>query len=157
MLFFFALFSGCKVSTHSMKSPKYHVEFYKQDFEYSSQVTAEATSTRVLGIDWSRVFNWNNGKVDSDMNSEAPAPSSQFTFIGDGFAGSILINNFMAPVIGNVVSSRTASYALYKLMKNNPGYDVIVYPQYEQVKNGFPFIYTRTKVKVTARLAKIKK
>ena len=50
------ILSSCSVSNHSMKTPNYHIEFYKSDFEYSRQVTAEATSVRVLGIDWTRLF-----------------------------------------------------------------------------------------------------
>jgi hypothetical protein len=151
------LSTGCSVSTHSMKSPKYHVEFYKQDFEYSKQVSAEATTTKVLGIDWGRIFKWNKGNIDSDMKKGVPESSSQISFFRGGVGGTLVIDNFIAPVIGNVVSSRAASFALYKLMQKNPGYDVIMYPQFEQQKRGFPLIYTKTKIKVTARLGKIKK
>jgi len=41
-------------------------------------------------------------------------------------------------------------------MKKNPGYDVVLYPQFETKKFVIPFIYSKTKVKATARLGKIK-
>jgi hypothetical protein len=146
------LFSGCSVSTKSMKSPKYHVEFYKTDFNYSQQVSAEATSVRVLGIDWRRFFNWNNGTIKSDMSPENSGGLHSISVASDGFAGAI---TFAPSVVGELMKGKTASYALYKLMQENPGYDVIIYPQYEMKKKGFPLIYTKTKVKVKARLAKI--
>jgi hypothetical protein len=44
------------------------------------------------------------------------------------------------------------------LMANNPGYDVVMYPQYVTTKvkpAGIGFFYKITTVKVTARLAKL--
>jgi len=58
------------------------------------------------------------------------------------------------------MSNRTANYSLYELMYQNPGYDVVFYPQYETVKNkpflGLGFLYNKTTVRTTARLGKLK-
>lgn len=152
------LFSGCSVSTKSIKSPNYHVEFYKKDFKYSKPVSAQATSERILGIDWARFFNWNNGSIDSDLQkSKVSTPVPSVSIAGSGEAVSFGVNNFIAPVVGNAIKGNTSAYALYNLMKQNPGYDVIMYPRFEMDKKGFPLIYTKTTVHVTARLAKVKR
>jgi hypothetical protein len=115
------------------------MQWHKADFSYSEQVSASATTTRILMIDWSRLFKKTSGTVEG------------------GASG--LINVASLPVIGNIVSDRTSNYALYELMEANPGYDVVFYPQYETtVKRpflGLGFIFSKTDVKVTARLAKI--
>ena len=120
-----------------MKTPNNFVEFQKEDFDFSDQVTGEATTNTVLLIDWARLFNAKSG-----------ATSDQVT------AASI-------PVVGSFVIDPTANYALYKMMEANEGYDVIFYPQYTTVVKkpflGIGFIYKKTEVKATARLAKIKK
>lgn len=129
-------FSSCTSKDISLENGNPHVEFYKGDFTLSQQFTAEATSTKIINIDWSRLFNQETGKV-------VGGPGSKFTL----------------PVIGNLLSDRTANYALYKLLQENPGYDVIFYPQYETntVRPiGIGALYKTTTVKVTARLGKMK-
>jgi hypothetical protein len=58
-------------------------------------------------------------------------------------------------------SDKTANYSLYELMTNNPGYDVVFYPQYEtkvlKPILGIGFLTKITTVKTTARLGKLKK
>jgi hypothetical protein len=134
-----ALFSGCTGINQSMREPNSHMQWHKADFSYSGQVSASASTTKILMIDWARLFKKTGGTVEG--------------------GGTMLPSLASLPVIGNVLSDRTASYALYELMQANPGYDVIFYPQYETtVKRpiiGLGFIMTKTDVKVTARLAKI--
>ena len=53
-----------------------------------------------------------------------------------------------------------ANYALYNLMKKNPGYDIVIYPQVEAHRHAPVLgtdIYSKTTYKVTARLGKLKK
>lgn len=129
-----ALFmTSCQSYRHTMREPNSHVEFYASDFELSEPVSAEATVTRVLYIDWERTFG----------TSKA------------GFAN----NGSELPVIGNMIYGG-ANIALYKLLKANPGYDVIFYPQVEEHKSAPIFgtdIFSTTTYKVTARLGKLKK
>lgn len=132
--------TSCTMMSHSMKSPNNHVEFVKADFTFSEQVNANASSTKIFGIDFARLFNRTGGTVVSE-GAALPIPS--LTSI---------------PVIGTTLMDQTSSYALYELMSKNPGYDVVFYPQYEKIVNcpiGIPLI-TKTTVKVTARLAKMK-
>lgn len=133
------MLTSCSSMKHSMREPNSRVEFTKGDFSFSKQVTAEATSTKILGIDWERLFSSNSGNVDKDA-------AGAFDFAA-------------LPVVGPYLQDRTSGYALYKIMQDNPGYDVVFYPQYETSVNkpiGLGFIYKITTVKATTRLGKIK-
>ncbi|SHJ32387.1 hypothetical protein SAMN05444280_11654 [Tangfeifania diversioriginum] len=146
--------SSCSISNRTMKTPNYHIEFYKSDFEYSKQVEAEATSVRVLGIDWKRLFKWENGEIESDRFKSEPAQSEITTnFVTDNIVGTLTA---VVPVIGDYGKGKVSSYALYNLMQKNPGYDVVIYPQYETNKFIVPLFYSKRTVKVTARLGRIK-
>lgn len=61
-----------------------------------------------------------------------------------------------ATIIGSIVPS-AGDYAIYDLLEKNPGYDFVMYPQYTSTTKGFPGIYTETKVKVVARLGRMKR
>lgn len=134
------LLSSCTSLNKTMREPNVRVELQKEDFELSKQVTAEAQETKIIGIDFSRLFKKETGTVVS------PSPA--------------LIDFASIPVIGSMFQNRASGYALYELMINNPGYDVVIYPQYEvEVKKpilGIGFLTKITKVKVTARLGKLK-
>jgi hypothetical protein len=146
--------SSCKISQNSMKYPNYHIEFYKSDFEYSGQASAEAKSTRVFGIDWKRIFKWETGTIESDRFTDQKQYTSITSIVNaDPIIGTI---STVIPVLGDVSKGKVSNYALYKLMLENPGYDVVIYPRYESKRILVPFIYSKRTVKVTARLGKIK-
>jgi hypothetical protein len=132
--------SSCTTLHHTMREPNVRVELERDDFTLSEQVSATASSTKILGIDFMRLFTKKTGAIE-----------------GGGLANISLAS---VPVIGNLVTDRTANYALYELMKNNPGYDVVFYPQYAtKIKRpvlGLGFIYKKTTVQTTARLGKLK-
>ena len=121
-----------------MKEPNVRVDLTKNDFTLSDQVSAEAQSVKVIGIDFARIFTKKTGNIGG---------------------GSSSISIAYLPVIGFVLTDNTSNYALYELMSKNPGYDVIFYPQYETkiVKPilGIGFITKITTVKATARLGKL--
>lgn len=134
-----ATFSSCSTINKSMREPFARVEFEKEDFTLSDQVTAEAYSRTIFGIDWKRLRKRNTGEIEK---------------------ASFNINLANIPVVGNVITNNTANYALYELMNSNQGYDVVFYPQYEtSVKRPvwIGFFCRKTTVKVTARLAKLNK
>ena len=150
------LMSSCSITNQSMKTPNHHIEFYKSDFEYSQQVTAEATSVRILGIDWERLFKWENGEINSNENSDYHLyfnSSLNSPEIIDYLTGGL---SATIPVIGNYGKGKVSSYALYNLMQENPGYDIVIYPQYEVKRFIIPVFYAKRTAKVTARLGKIK-
>ena len=102
-------FSSCTTLNHAMREPNTRVNFNKSDFTLSEQVSAEAKTVKVLGIDWSRLFKNKTGSVD-----------------GGGYSSISLAS---IPVIGNYIADKTANYSLYELMDKNLGYDVVFYPQ----------------------------
>jgi len=134
------LVSSCTSVHKTMREPNVRVELERDDFELSQQVSAEATSVRILGIDWKRLLNVEQGSVE-------------------GWAFSA-VNLGYIPIIGTGITEPTSFYALHEMMKNNPGYDVVFYPQYEAIVNrpfiGIGFIYKKTTVKATARLGRMK-
>jgi len=144
MLMFVALiaaFSSCTTLNHSMREPNAKINLNKSDFSLSDQVSAEAISIKIIGIDWARLFTKKTGEVAG--------------------GGSSSISLASIPVIGNFASDKTANYSLYELMSSNPGYDVVFYPQYEtkvlKPVLGIGFLTTITTVKTTARLGKMNK
>ncbi len=131
------MFASCNVYNHTMKDPNAHVELYAADFELSGPVTGEATVTKIVMIDWERIFGTSKtGTVEGGPNA------------------------FSIPVIGAYLQSHGADYAIYDMMQKNPGYDVVFYPQVEMHKSA-PIlgtdIFSTTTYKVTARLGKLKK
>lgn len=128
------LMASCNTYTHSMKGPNATVEYHAADFDLSAPVTGEATVVRVIGIDWQHLFGTKEIGTTPDFGTTIP-------YVG------------MAIPTG-------ANYALYNLMKKNPGYDVVIYPQVETHRHA-PIlgtdIYSKTTFKVTARLGKLKK
>ena len=132
--------SSCVVST-GIRSANTQVEFNKEDFEISEPFTAEAKVVRILGIDWKRLFKRQTGNFDSQ-----------------GFASQGLTIKSFAPYPGFITAFPTAqNYALYNLLKEHEGYDVVFYPRFEKDVVRIPFFYSKTKAKVTARLGKLKR
>lgn len=131
-------FTSCSSVNQSMREPNSRLELVKSDFSLSDQVSATASTTTILGIDFKRLFNKKTGVVDG---------------------GSISLTSI--PVIGNIFSDKTTNYALYELMQKNPNYDVVLYPQYEtkvlRPFLGIGLIFKKSTVKATARLAQLKK
>lgn len=125
LLFATVLFTSCSSLNSSMREPNMLVRFDKADFELTEQITAEATSVKVFGVDWKRLFNSQEGSIGAT-----------------------------ASVFGSKPFNPTSKDALYNLLAANPGYDVIFYPQYEVYKKNF-IIFSRTTVKTTAKLGKI--
>lgn len=141
-------FSSCKTAHHSMREANVLIELERSDFELSQQVNASATRTLILGIDFSRLFTKETGAtIKTSITSDNPIESS--------FPYSTFIH---LPIIGELVSNRTAHYALYNLFQANPGYDVLFYPQYkiELKRYGLGIFYRKTTVEVTARMGKLK-
>ncbi|MDL2244101.1 hypothetical protein LJC54_01155 [Parabacteroides sp. OttesenSCG-928-J18] len=119
----------CSCSSHrGMQSPSSVVEFKKDNFEFSEQLSATASTARILGIDWNTLFYGKKGD----------------------FSNSIITPSIIP------LSDSSVNKAVYKLMEQNPGYDVVFYPSVKSTKGGIPFIFMRYKTTVNARLAKIK-
>jgi hypothetical protein len=151
------LLSACSVGSRTMKTSPDYLLLNRTDFELSGQVQAEATTTRVLGIDWNRLFRWESAAIGADLSQPIGQPAAGFSAAGNDNGVNIAYNVIAnLPVIGSIIKGNTASYALSNLMRDTPGYDVILYPQYYRTIKGFPPFYSKTEVKVTARLGKLK-
>ena len=141
-----ATLTSCTSLNHSMREPNSRVNLNKSDFTLSDQVTASATSTKILGIDFERLFMKKTGVVEGGA---AISIASVPVFIAS------------VPVFGDLLLDKTSNYALYELMKSNPGYDVVFYPQYETKVSrpilGIGFIIKNTTVTTKARLGKLNK
>ena len=128
------LLASCNVYRHNVKEAQAYVQYHAADFDLSGQVTGEATVVRVIGIDWEHLFGDKESATTPDFGT-------------------------MIPVIGTRIENG-ANYALFNMMKKNPGYDVVIYPQVEAHRHA-PIlgtdIYSKTTYKVTARLGKLKK
>jgi hypothetical protein len=158
--------SSCRVSDYAMRSPHYRIDFRGDDFDFSEQVIAEASSTRVLMVDWNRLFKWDGGSARSDRFGDNFDNQQFYGGVGlstavdlAGDAGNPALGLFSIPnipVIGNNQKGRMSAYALYNLMRENPGYDFVIYPQFETERFYVPLFYSKRKVKVTARLGRIK-
>lgn len=68
---------------------------------------------------------------------------------------NITAGTVSAPIIGIPVSA-SQMYAIYDLLDKNPGYDFVMYPQVYDKTSGVPGIFTKTDIKVSARLGKLK-
>jgi hypothetical protein len=130
-----SVMAGCTATHRTMREPNVLVELDKADFTLSGQVEASASTTRILSIDWARLFKKESGSVQGGVMS------------------------FTIPVIGSLLMDPTANYALYNLMEANEGYDVVFYPQYSTTTKapilGLGFLFKTTDVTVKARLGKL--
>ncbi|MFM2049493.1 MAG: hypothetical protein RI955_2041, partial [Bacteroidota bacterium] len=61
--------ASCSASNISMREPNSHVEFYKSDFTFSEQFSAEATQSRILLWDFSRLFKTTTGTVQGGLSN----------------------------------------------------------------------------------------
>ena len=135
-LMFAIAFSSCTLNSKMMREPSAIMEWKKDDFSYSGQVTGEATVVKILGIDFARLFKKEVG------TSSGGVASASIPIIG--------------PLLEKFLGDKSVGYAMYDMMEKNQGYDVVFYPSVDMKKTGIPVLFTTTKVKVTARLAKIK-
>lgn len=127
-------FGSCTTYTKTIREPNAYVRFKKDDFVFSNQVGGKAREVKVIGIDWRRFFKKSEGEVKP--------------------------NKVGIPIIGNnITTSKPASYALYNMLSDHPGYDVVFYPQYNAKVSkpvlGLGFIVKITDMNIKARLGKI--
>jgi len=123
---------GCTTMTTSMQETNSRVQFVKTDYEFSETLTGEATQVKIFGLlDLARIFNKEYGEIQ----------------VVGGPTGQAMLSSFLGASVNQ--------YALYSIMKENPQYDIVFYPKYDVEKNNLIFV-TVTKVKATAKMAKLK-
>lgn len=151
-----AFLSSCTVSRNSMREANYQLWLHHEDLEFSSQVTGEAKQTKVLLVDWNRVFGrqWEFGQF-GNLPNDPFSPQLNGNVSGVGTTESAAINFVVNGIIGINNVSRVEQMAMYDLMRKNPGYDMIIFPQFEARRKWF-IIGSKTNVMVKARLARLK-
>lgn len=122
--------AGCSSYYRTMMRSTPDIRIEPKDIEITERLSADATTIRVFGIDWKRL---------TEKRTAAILGSLYGVYSG---------------------IDATDLYALEKLMKENEGYDIVMYPQFEKYVDkpflGLGFIYSYTNVKVTARMAKLR-
>lgn len=120
---------GCTIVTTSYPTTNLNLS----DLEISDTFEGSAESQKVFGLDFDRLTKAEGSSIGLPIygNSGLPIPT-----ISIGL-----------PVY---------NYALNDLIKNYPGYDVIINPKFSVKIEGFPPFYKKEHVIVKARLGKIK-
>ena len=102
------LAAGCSTTTKIISKPaNSRVVFKGHNFDFTGLVSAEAKQTKFLMLDWSRLTGKSNGAIS-------------------GSKGKVKL--ISVPIIGESPSKQIESLALYNLLQENPGYDVILNP-----------------------------
>lgn len=139
-----------------MREANYQLWLHHEDLELSPQVTGEAKQTKVLMVDWNRLFgrNWEFGQFGS-LPTDPLAPQLNGVMSGVASRELSAVNFVVNGLIGINNVSRVEQMAMYDLMRKNPGYDMIIFPQFEARRKWF-FVGSKTNVAVKARLARLK-
>jgi len=117
---------SCTTLTSTIKNTPNYIEFEKNDFEYTEQVSSTSKIDFFMGIPLS--------------NTRKSGKFSDGSFSIVGLRSSL---------------DKAEDAAIYQLLQDNPGYDLVLYPKFDTKFSGF--IVTSAEVTVTARLAKLKK
>jgi hypothetical protein len=154
MAFSAVLITSCSATHNTMKNPDSHIQFNKSDFTVTGQASASASTTRILGIDWERLFQKKKfGQVDQQVSSLTPISAASVPVIGSA------ITNLSSGGIFALFRDNTSSIATHNLITKNKSNDVVLYPRYQTTTAkpilGIGFIYKKTEVTVTARLGRL--
>jgi len=124
--------SSCTLSTKTMKQPWSSVDIKMNDFNLSTQQSADASSVTIFGIDFERLF---------------------IKKLGNPVAVSV-------PIVGKYLNDPTTSYAMYNLLEANEDADFIFYPKVDKTTIcpiiGICLLTKITKVEVKAKLGTFK-
>src|SRR5258708_38171068 len=94
-------FSSCTMNSKMMREPNAHMEWKKDDFTYSAQVSGEATVVKILGIDFARLF-----KKEVGMT------------VGGVTSASIPV---IGPLLDKFLGDKSVGYAMFDMMNKNQG------------------------------------
>ena len=124
------LCTSCVSTKRTMQSSMPEIKVELKDLEISERMEAKSTTVKVFGIDWARLFSNESAAISGSLYGVMP-------FV-----------------------DKTDLYALYNLMRQNEDYDIVLYPQFNEVVSkpflGLGIIVQITDVKVTARMAKLR-
>ena len=122
------MLSSCTVQQRTIADSNSRVNFEAKDWTITPAYGGQAHVTRIIGIDWSRLFNQRAGGSSSI---------------------SMPVVGFLAPTL------EADKYAMFDLLQRHAGFDALFYPQFKRKRFNFLGIYSRTTSEVTARLGKL--
>lgn len=122
------LLGSCTMHQRTIADSNSRVNFEAKDWTITGAYGGQARVTRVLGIDWARLFTQRAGGVG---------------------AVSMPIIGWFTPVL------EADKYAMFDLLDRHAGYDAIFYPQFKRKRLNVLGIYSRTTTEMTARLGKL--
>ena len=124
--------TSCTMKMNGMSDANAQLNLTSSDVTISETKEARATEKLIFAVDWKRLFKKEIGEVRKRGGS------------------------FSLPIIsGSTSFSRAESYAIYKLLKENPEYDAVLYPQFSGQAKGFLPIFMKTDVTVKAKMVKV--
>lgn len=118
--------TSCSTTLKTIQEPQVRFELNSGDYVLSEQVVGEATITRILNVDWARLFTNRLGRINAPVYGMS------------------------------IIPNLDDMYAIYDLLEKNPGYDFVMCPQFTGKAEGIQGLYVKTTVKVVARLGKLK-
>lgn len=151
------LLSSCNVSRNSMREANYQLWLHHEDLEYSQQLTGKAEQTRIAFLDFERLFGkkrWEFGNF-GDLPQDPFNPNVNVNANGTVVNSQAVVNAVINGVIGVSSVSRVEQMAMYDLMRQNPGYDMVMFPQFTSRRKWF-VVGSKTEVTCKAKLAKLK-
>lgn len=120
--------SSCSLHQRTVADSNARVNFTSDDWAITPAYSGHARVTRIIGIDWERLFTKRSGGV----------------------------RQVSMPIIGWFQPVREAdAYALYDLLKTHTGYDAVFYPQFKRSRLNVLGLYSRTETEISARLGKL--
>jgi hypothetical protein len=150
--------SSCQINRRSMRESNYQLWLNKSDMIYTEHKMGQATQTKIFGIDWQRLFSgvYEYGGIGNLPLDPGPVTNASINVNQASMGGSLgnQVNSIISNSIGVSSSSKAEQFAINDLITKNPGYDVILFPQFEVKKKWF-LIGSKTQVEVKARLAKL--
>ena len=124
------LMGSCMSTQMTLSGSVPEIQLKPEHLEVTQPMDATAVTVRVFGIDWERLFTSRSAAIRASVYTPMP------------------------------LIDKTDMYAIYSLLKQNEGYDMVLYPQFTTVVRkpflGLGAIYKVTEVKVTARMAKLR-
>jgi hypothetical protein len=123
--------TSCTMKMNGMSESNAQLNLTSDDVVISEVKEATATEKLILMVDWKRIFKKEIGEIRKKGGS------------------------FSLPIIGNTSYSRAEGYAIYKLLKENPDYDAVLYPQFSGTAKGILPFFLKTDVTVKAKLVKV--
>jgi hypothetical protein len=163
-----SLFCSCTSTRNSMQEGNYALQFHRNDFEFSDVVMGTAKETKVMGVDWKRLFYRKEAVLKGDAQAAQVDgggvlgySNGRAMYYGTGNASYYGYNSLFLPaqlalsVIGNLAKSRAEELALYDLVQKNPNFDVVLFPRYDK-KTHWWVLGRTTTVTARARLGQLK-